>query len=147
LNEAGVNVVRVFPARGIRVYGARTLAVEADHKLLNVRRLLIQLRRSLRRALAWVPFEPDNTALRTLLRACLEGFLETWWRSGKLAGATQDQAFRVAFDPPGALGEGTLLIHIAVAPVKPAEFVILTLKRIEEAIEVGEPAVSAGGVP
>jgi phage tail sheath protein FI len=146
LNEAGINVIRALPSRGIRLYGARTLAPEPDQALLNVRRILILLRRALRRGLAWVPFEPDNAALRRQLRATLEGFLEDLWRRGSLAGAVAEEAFRVAFDPAGAAAEGELVIRIAVAPVRPAEFVLLTLTRSDEAVEIAEPLVPPGEV-
>jgi hypothetical protein len=89
-------------------------------------------------------FEPDNAALRRRLQTAVEGFLERWWRAGRFAGATADQAFLVHIALPEALGPGTLLVEIAVAPVRPAEFVVLTVTRTDEAISIGEPAVSAG---
>jgi hypothetical protein len=144
LNDAGVNVVRVFASRGIRIYGARTLSPEPDYRLLNVRRILIQLRRSLLHGLAWVPFEPDNPQLRTLLRTAIEGFLVQFWKGGRLSGATREQAFNVSFEPPGSAGDGTLVIHIGVATVSPAEFVYLTIARADEAIDVTEQAAAAG---
>jgi len=144
LNAGGVNAIRPFTGAGVRIYGARTLSPQPDLALLNVRRILIQLRRSLRQSLQWVVFEPDNAALRRRLQTAVEGFLERWWRAGRFAGATADQAFLVHIALPEALGPGTLLVEIAVAPVRPAEFVVLTVTRTDEAISIGEPAVSAG---
>ena len=144
LNEAGVNVIRALQGRGIRAYGARVTEPGPDHALLNRRRVLILLRRSLRQGFAWLPFEPDNAALRRSLRAALEAFLEDLWRRGMLAGGVAGEAFRVAIDPSGAAGEGTLVVRIAVAPVTPAEFVLLTLTRQDEAIDIAEPLVPPG---
>ena len=144
LNDAGINVIRPFTSRGIRIFGARLLAPDPDHRLLNVRRILIQLRRALLHGLAWVPFEPDNFRLRAMLRGALEAFLDDYWQRGALAGATRGEAFAVSFDPPA---DGTLTINIAVAPVSPAEFVYLTLTRTDEAITASEPtaATEQGG--
>jgi hypothetical protein len=138
LNEAGINVIRAMPARGIRAYGARTLSPEPDHRLLNMRRIMIMLRRALRVGLAWVPFEPDSTALRRQLRSALESFLEDLWRQGVLAGAVAEEAFAISMEPPE---DGRLVINIAIAPVAPAEFVLLTLTRQDEAVDIAEPLV------
>jgi phage tail sheath protein FI len=138
-NDAGINAIRAFTSRGIRIFGARTLVPDPDHRLLNVRRTLIQLRRALLHGLAWVPFEPDNFRLRAMLRGALEAFLEDYWRRGALAGATRAEAFAVSFDPAA---EGTLTINIGVAPVSPAEFVYLTLTRSDEAITASEPTAA-----
>ncbi|MBO1076183.1 phage tail sheath C-terminal domain-containing protein [Roseomonas marmotae] len=138
LNEAGINVIRALPARGIRACGARSLSQEPDHRLLNMRRIMIMLRRALRVGLAWVPFEPDNTMLRRQIRGALESFLEELWRQGVLAGTVAEEAFAISMEPPD---DGRLVINIAVAPVAPAEFVLLTLTRQDEAVEIAEPMV------
>ena len=39
LNPLGVNCIRAFPGRGIRVWGARTLSSDPEWRYLNVRRL------------------------------------------------------------------------------------------------------------
>jgi hypothetical protein len=145
LNDDGLNVIRVLPNRGIRIYGARVMTPEPDYRLLNVRRVLIQLRRALLHGLAWTPFEPDNIALRARLRACIEGLLTDIWQRGGLAGGVATDAFAVSFDPPESAGDGTLVINIAVAPVAPAEFVYLTLLRANDAITAVEPTTIAAG--
>lgn len=147
LNDASLNVIRVLPNRGIRIYGARVLTPEPDYRLLNVRRTLILIRRALSFGLSWAAFEPDNFALRARLRACIEGFLGYFWRRGGLAGGTEAQAFAVSFDPPGSAGDGTLVINIAVALVVPAEFVYLTLLRANDAIVMVEPSTIPGPPP
>jgi len=47
LNPRGVNVIRSFPARGIRVWEARTASRDPDWKYINVRRLLFFLEKSI----------------------------------------------------------------------------------------------------
>jgi hypothetical protein len=92
-------------------------------------------------------FEPDNIALRTRLRACVEAFLAYLWRRGGLAGGTEAEAFAVSFDPPGFAGDGILVMNIAVAPVSPAEFVYVTLLRANDAIVMVEPSTIPGPPP
>src|SRR5262249_5488083 len=43
LNEVGINCLRSFPGRGIRVWGARTLSRQPNWRYVNVRRLFLTL--------------------------------------------------------------------------------------------------------
>jgi phage tail sheath protein FI len=47
LNPKGVDLIRRFPARGIRIWGARTLSSDTLWKYVSVRRLFIFLERSI----------------------------------------------------------------------------------------------------
>ena len=60
LIPAGVNAIRQFPGRGIRVWGARTLTSNALWKYVSVRRLFIFLERSIYEGTQWVVFEPND---------------------------------------------------------------------------------------
>ncbi len=60
LNPRGVNTIRQFAGRGIRVWGARTLSSDTEWKYVNVRRLFIYLERSIEQGLQWVAFEPNG---------------------------------------------------------------------------------------
>ena len=64
LNPLGINCIRTFPGRGIRIYGARTLSSDPSWRYVNVRRLFIMLERSLEAAMQWTVFEPNDFALR-----------------------------------------------------------------------------------
>ncbi|MYS05751.1 phage tail sheath family protein, partial [Streptomyces sp. SID6041] len=63
LNPIGVNCVRAFPGRGIRIWGARTLSSDPAWRYLNVRRLFNYLEESILLGTQWVVFEPNDDRL------------------------------------------------------------------------------------
>jgi hypothetical protein len=131
LNAAGIDVIRRFAGQGIRVWGARTTSPDSEWKYLNVRRLFIYLEQSLLRGLQWVVFEPNDGALWMAVRTSIENFLRGIWRTGGLQGAKPEEAFFVKCDrntmTQNDLDNGRLICVIGVAPVKPAEFVIIRI--------------------
>ena len=133
LNPIGVNCIRSFPGRGIRVWGARTLSSDGSWRYINVRRLFIMVGASLEANMGWVVFEPNDSTLWAKVRRDVTSFLRLVWRSGALFGATPEQAFYVKCDeelnPSEVRDLGQLIIEIGLAPVKPAEFVIFRLSQ------------------
>ncbi|MFW6183011.1 MAG: phage tail sheath family protein [Chloroflexota bacterium] len=133
LNPIGVNCIRSFPGRGIRVWGARTLSSDGSWRYINVRRLFIVVGASLESGMQWVVFEPNDRMLWAKVRRDATSFLSTIWLSGALFGATREEAFYVKCDeelnPPEIRDLGQLIIEIGMAPVKPAEFVIFRLSQ------------------
>jgi phage tail sheath protein FI len=134
LNPVGINCIRSFPGRGIRVWGARTLAqTETEWRYINVRRLFNYLEESILNGTQWVVFEPNDPALWARVRRTITAFLTNEWRKGALFGLTPDEAFYVKCDtetnPPDVVDAGQLVCEIGVAPVKPAEFVIFRLSQ------------------
>ncbi|WP_147915540.1 phage tail sheath family protein [Ruania zhangjianzhongii] len=133
LNPVGINCVRSFPGRGIRVWGARTLSSDPAWRYLNVRRLFNYLEESILIGTQWVVFEPNDDALWSRIRRTIAAFLVNEWRKGALFGLTPDEAFYVKCDretnPAEAIDAGQVTCQIGVAPVKPAEFVIFQLAQ------------------
>jgi hypothetical protein len=133
LNPIGVNCIRSFPGRGIRVWGARTLSSDGSWRYINVRRLFIVVGASLDQGMQWVVFEPNDRMLWAKVRRDVNSFLSTIWLSGALFGSTKDEAFYVKCDdelnPPEIRDLGQLIIEIGMAPVKPAEFVVFRLSQ------------------
>lgn len=133
LNPIGVNCIRAFPGRGIRVWGGRTLSSDGSWRYVNVRRLFIMVGASLDVGMQWVVFEPNDSTLWAKVRRDASAFLRTVWRSGALFGTTPTQAFYVKCDeelnPPEIRDLGQLIIEIGLAPVKPAEFVIFRISQ------------------
>jgi hypothetical protein len=131
LNPRGINLIRSFPGRGIRVWGARTATSNATWKYINVRRLFIYLEESIRANTNWVVFEPNTEALWGRVKRTIEMFLSSCWRSGALAGTTPSEAFFVEIGrstmTQDDIDNGRLICVIGVAPVKPAEFVIFRI--------------------
>ncbi|MFJ9739561.1 phage tail sheath family protein [Streptomyces sp. NPDC101166] len=133
LNPIGVNCIRAFPGRGIRVWGARTLASDPAWRYLNVRRYFNYLEESILIGTQWVVFEPNDHALWARIRRNVSAFLVNEWRSGALFGARPEEAFYVKCDeetnPPESVDVGRVVCEIGIAPVKPAEFVIFRLAQ------------------
>ena len=133
LNPIGVNLIRAFTGRGIRVWGARTISSNGLWKYLNVRRLFIYVEESIKANTNWVVFEPNSTTLWNRVTRTIETFLATCWRDGALAGSTPDQAFFVECGPTTMtqddIDNGRLICQIGIAPVKPAEFVIFRITQ------------------
>jgi uncharacterized protein len=131
LNPIGVNVIRDFRAnnQGIRVWGARTLAADPEWVYVNVRRLFLYIEESVEEGLQWVVFEPNDHETWAKVRRSISAFLERVWRDGALFGTTAEEAFFVQCDRTTMTEDdilnGRLIVLIGVAPVRPAEFVIL----------------------
>lgn len=133
LNPDGINCIRAFPGRGVRVWGARTLASDPAWKYINVRRLFNYVEASIERGTQWVVFEPNDQDLWARVRRDVLAFLRTVWRGGALFGSTPNEAFFVLCDleqnPPEIRDLGQLIIEVGMAPVKPAEFVIFRISQ------------------
>jgi phage tail sheath protein FI len=133
LNPFGINCVRAFPGRGIRVWGARTLSSNPSWRYINVRRLFNYVEKSIENGTQWVVFEPNDRRLWARVRRDATAFLKTVWRDGALFGSTPEEAFYVKCDdelnPPESRDLGRLVIEIGMAPVKPAEFVIFRISQ------------------
>jgi phage tail sheath protein FI len=134
LNPEGINCIRAFPGRGIRVWGARTLSSDPQWRYLNVRRLFNFIEASIQRGTQWVVFEPNDMDLWQRIRRDITSFLYQTWLSGALFGATPDQAFFVKCDeetnPPELIDAGRVTIEIGISPVKPAEFVVFRIGQL-----------------
>ena len=133
LNPNGINCIRAFPGRGIRVWGARTLSSDPAWRYLNIRRLFNYLEESILIGTQWAVFEPNDHALWAKMRRTIGAFLVNEWRKGALFGTTPDEAFFVMCDDETNTAEsidaGQVICQIGVAPVKPAEFVIFRLSQ------------------
>ena len=133
LGEAGVNVLRAMPGRGLRIWGASTLSAEPQWRLLSVRRLVIALSRWAQAALMEYAFEPDGPTLRRWLRLAVEVKLEELLRDGSLAGGSRAEAFYVKCDDDTtSAGErelGIVVVEVGIAPTAPNEFIVVHIVR------------------
>jgi phage tail sheath protein FI len=142
LNPSGINVIRSFPGRGIRVWGARTLSSDPAWRYLNVRRLFNYVEESILEGTQWVVFEPNDLDLWQRVKRTVNSFLLGVWRSGALFGATPGEAFYVKCDsetnPPDVVDRGQLVVEVGIAPVKPAEFVIFRIAQFSGGAALSE---------
>ncbi len=135
LNPLGINCIRSFPNRGIRIWGARTL-VEPDKtewRYISVRRLISYIEKSIELGTQWAVFEPNDQDLWMRVKRTINNFLERIWREGALFGATAEQAFYVKCDEelntPETMILGRLYVEVGVCPVRPAEFVVFRISQ------------------
>jgi hypothetical protein len=142
LNPAGINAIRSFPGRGIRVYGARTLSSDASWRYVNVRRLLSMLEEAMHDTLQWAVFEPNGPPLWSGVRLALLGLLDPLWRRGAFAGDRPEAAYLVRCDatttPPDVQAEGRLIAEVRVAPTVPYEFIVLQLGLTTGELRISE---------
>jgi phage tail sheath protein FI len=133
LNPQGINCIRAFGGRGIRVWGARTMSSDALWKYINVRRLFLFLEESIEEGTQWVVFEPNDEKLWARVKQTIVQFLTRVWKDGALMGTTPEEAFFVKCDrttmTQDDIDNGRLIVLIGVAPVKPAEFVIFRIAQ------------------
>ncbi len=140
--EAGksINAILSFPGRGVLVWGARTLAGnDNEWRYVNVRRLFNFIEESLLKATQFAVFEPNNSNTWLKVKGMTESFLYTLWQQGALLGTTPEEAYRVSVGlgktmTPGDINAGRLIVEIAVAAVRPAEFIVLRfMHKLQEA--------------
>jgi phage tail sheath protein FI len=133
LNPMGINCIREFPGRGIRIWGARLLSSDPAWRYINVRRLFNYIEESIREGTQWVVFEPNGPLLWGQVTLAVSAFLRSVWRGGALLGAAEEDAFYVKCDeelnPPEMRDQGQLIIEIGIAPVKPAEFIVFRISQ------------------
>ena len=126
-----INTIRIFPGKGTLVWGARTLAGnDNEWQYVPVRRLFLTVEESIRRSTAFVTFEPNDTNTWIKVKAMIETHLGGLWKQGALAGAKPEAAFFVNVGLGSTMTAddilaGRLIINVGMAPVRPAEFIII----------------------
>jgi uncharacterized protein len=133
LNPKGINCIREFRGRGIRVWGARTFSSNAEWRYINVRRLFCMVEQAIQNGTNWVVFEPNTRDLWKKIVRNITAFLLRIWRSGALFGDTPEEAFYVRCDdelnPPESIDAGYVVCELGIAPAKPAEFVVFRISQ------------------
>jgi hypothetical protein len=151
LNAAGVNCIRAFPGRGVRVWGARALSgadaappEEAAWKYVNVRRTVLTVGRWTRRMLADVAFEPADPGLWARIVRELGAYLDAAFRRGALRGTRPEEAYFVrcdaALNPPEVRAAGMVVVEVGLAPAVPNEFIVVRFAREADGIDNPGPA-------
>ncbi|MDN7179618.1 phage tail sheath subtilisin-like domain-containing protein [Caballeronia sp. SEWSISQ10-4 2] len=144
LNPLGVNCLRAFPIVGRVIWGSRTTRgadVLADqYKYIPVRRLALFLEESLYRGTQWVVFEPNDEPLWSQIRLNVGAFMQNLFRQGAFQGQTPKDAYFVKCDKETTtqndIDLGIVNVVVGFAPLKPAEFVVITLQQIAGQIQV-----------
>ena len=138
LNPLGVNCLRTFPVFGHVCWGARTLdgadQLASEWKYIPIRRLALFIEESLFRGTKWVVFEPNDEALYAQIRLNVGVFMNGLFRQGAFQGQTPQEAYFVKCDKETTTQAdrnlGIVNIEVGFAPLKPAEFIVITIQQI-----------------
>ncbi|CCG04041.1 phage tail sheath family protein [Blastococcus saxobsidens] len=138
LNPLGVNCLRQFPVAGRVVWGARTLVgadqLASEWKYLSVRRTALYIEESLFRGTQWVVFEPNDEPLWSQIRLSIGSFMNDLFRQGAFQGSSPREAYLVKCDRETTtqhdIDRGVVNISVGFAPLKPAEFVIISIQQL-----------------
>jgi hypothetical protein len=133
LNPEGINCLRSFTGRGIRLWGARTLSRDRNWRYINVRRIFLTLVRWIDLNMQWVTFEPNSPQFWIAIQRELNTYLTQLWQTGALQGQIPEQAFYVKCDaetnPPEIREIGQASAEIGLAINSPAEFIIVRITQ------------------
>jgi phage tail sheath protein FI len=135
LNPYGINAIRSFQGRGIRVWGARSLAGanDDDWRFIHTRRLMSMIEKSVAVCTRWAVFEPNDFSLRSTLVHSLTVFLTAIWNTGGLQGAQPSDGFYVKCDetnnPPAVVDAGQLICEVGIAVAAPMEFIVFEIHQ------------------
>ena len=144
LNEQGVNCLKSFNKRGLRIWGARTSSSDPANRYINVRRTISAIIRSMSRDLQWVVFEPNHPRLWKSISHTVSLFLQELWKANYFKGRSPEEAYYVKCDaetnPPEIRDVGQVVVEVGVAPVRPAEFIVFRVA--EETSDLGPGATA-----
>jgi phage tail sheath protein FI len=138
INPKAVNAIRVFPT-GIVSWGARTMdgfenSGNSDYRYIPVRRVALFIEESLYRGLKFAVFEPNDEPLWGQIRVAAGAFMNNLFRQGAFQGQKASDAYFVKVDSetttPNDINLGIVNVLVGFAPLKPAEFVIITLQQM-----------------
>ncbi|MEO8516231.1 MAG: phage tail sheath C-terminal domain-containing protein [Flavobacterium sp.] len=140
IHETGksINALRKFTGKGFLVWGGRTLAGNSnDWRYINVRRLANMIEESAKKACMQFVFEPNVAQTWVSVKGMIDNYLTTLWNDGALAGGKPEHAFFVRVglnETMSALDilEGRMVVKIGYAPSRPAEFIILEFKQMQQ---------------
>jgi phage tail sheath protein FI len=142
LNPAGVNCIRSFTGRGIRIWGARTMSSDPNLNLIHKRRFLMFLEESISEGTQWAPFEPNDEVLWGKIIRSVSAFLRRQFLEGALFGESEEEAYYVRCDeelnPPEVRDAHQVVTEVGVSIVDTAEFVIFRIRQWQGGGEVSE---------
>jgi len=124
LYEGKVNPIAVFPAVGVCIWGQKTLQTKPSAlDRINVRRLLIKLKKFIASSTKYLVFEQNTTATRNRFLNIVNPYLETVQQQQGL------YAFKVVMDEtnntPDVVDRNQMKGEIFLQPAKAAEFIII----------------------
>jgi hypothetical protein len=132
---AQINLIRQEP-RGFIALSADTLSLNEELRPINVRRLLILLRRAALRLGATFVSEPNDGVLRRIVRGAFESIMQQLFVRGAFAGTTAATSYQVVTDEtlntPNDFDNGRFRVDLKVAPALPMSFLTVRLVQMGE---------------
>ena len=124
LYESNVNPIATFPGQGVTVFGQKTTQKKASAlDRVNVRRLLINLKKFVANSSRGLVFEQNTTDLRNQFLNTVQPYMEQVQANQGL------NAFRVVMDDSNNTAEtidrNQLVGQIFIQPTRTAEFIVL----------------------
>jgi hypothetical protein len=124
LYDSNVNPIATFPGQGVTVFGQKTLQKKSSAlDRINVRRLLIRVKKFIASSSRFLVFEQNTAATRRRFLNIVNPFLETVQAQSGLS------AFRVVMDEtnntPDTIDRNQLVGQLFLQPTRTAEFVVL----------------------
>ncbi|MGN6639378.1 MAG: phage tail sheath family protein, partial [Mucilaginibacter sp.] len=133
-----INAIRSFTGKGILVWGSRTLdGNDNNWRYVPVRRFFIMVEESVKLAAFQFVFEPNVSSTWLRIKAMIENYLTGLWRLGAITGAKPEQGFYVKVGLGQTMTQddilnGRLIVEVGIAPVRPAEFIILRFTQTQQ---------------
>jgi len=124
LYEARINPIATFSGQGVSIFGQKTLqAAPSALDRINVRRLLLAIRKTIASAAAFLVFEPNDETTRTALKRLIEPILESVQVNRGI------QEFKVVVDDsvntPESIDRNILKGLVFIKPTRAVEFIVL----------------------
>ena len=124
LYDSNVNPIATFPGQGVTVFGQKTLQKKSSAlDRINVRRLLIRVKKFIASSSRFLVFEQNTAATRRRFLGIVNPFLENVQSQSGLS------AFRVVMDEtnntPDTIDRNQLIGQLFLQPTRTAEFIVL----------------------
>lgn len=131
-----INAIRTFTGKGTLVWGARTNDGNSmDWRYVNVRRLFISMETDISKALEAYVFKPNVHNTWVEVKTNIESYLFGLFGQGAFAGTVPETSYQVLIGVGETMTDedvlnGYMRVSIMVAPVRPAEFIVLTFSQM-----------------
>lgn len=130
--DFGVNPIVTQPAKGVVIWGARTLSRDPRWLHINSRRIVSYVSEQLKRDSEWVVFENNRPELWEVVTRMVTSRLEELASAGLLNGDRAGSDYLVQCDkqlnPPEARNAGIVNVRVVLSPISTTEQIVVELR-------------------
>lgn len=133
-----INAIRSFTGRGTIVWGARTLDGNDDNwRYISVRRFFIMAEQAIKDACATFVFEPNDATTWAKVQAMISNYMINLWREQAIVGSKPELSYYVSVGlgktmSAEDINQGFMIVEVGMAPVRPAEFIVITFSQLQQ---------------